>query len=104
RHDVQQDDVLERERVGRLQGEEGAEEEDGRDPERGSEQDSRDEQQRGGRLGGSGRELTAGNRTCTLDRVCSVMFRVSDVVDEVARARGRAVRAERGQRLAPARE
>src|SRR5439155_19423696 len=68
------------------------------------EQNRRDEQQRGDRLGGSRRELTAGNRTSTLDRVRSVMFRVADVVDEVARARGRAVRAEGGQRFAPARE
>ena len=95
--------MLERERVRGLQREERAEQEDGRDPERGGEQDRRDEQQRGDRLGRSGRELTPGDRTGTLDGVCPVMLHIADVVDEVTRARGRAVGAEGGQGLAPAR-
>ena len=50
------------------------------------------------------RKLAARDRPRALDRMHAVVRRVADVVDEVARARRRAVRGEGGERLAPAGE
>ena len=96
--------MLECERVRRLQREEAAEEQDGRDPERRGAQGRRDQEQRGHSLRGPGGELTTGNRPRALDGMHPIVLRVTDVVDEVARARGRAVGGERGQGFAPARK
>ena len=66
--------MLERERVGRLQRNEAAEQEDGRDPEWYSEQDRRDEQKRGDRLGGSRWQLAARDRAGALYGMSAVVL------------------------------
>ena len=104
RHHVEQYDVLQQQRVGGLQREEDAEEEDRRDAERCDEQHGREEQPCGKRLGEPWRQLAARDRPGALEWVDAVVGRVTDVVDEVARARGSAIGGQRGERLTPARQ
>src|SRR5213078_2217394 len=81
-----------------------AEEEDRGNPERGNEQHGAEDEQRGQGLRRPRRELPARDRPRALHRMETVVRGVTDVVDEIARARRGAVRGERGKRLAPARE
>src|SRR5919199_2448434 len=101
RHHVDQDDVLQPERVRPLKCKEADEEGDGHEPER------RDRDEGGGDEHGRQRErgalaqLAARNRSRALDRVRAVERRVADVVDEVGGAGGGTVARESREGVRP---
>jgi hypothetical protein len=101
RHHVEQHDMLQRQRVRRLQREERAQEEDRRKPERCNQQYGTEDQHRSQHLGHARRQLAPRDRTRPLDGMLPVERRVAHVVDEVARAGRGAVRGKRGEGFAP---
>ena len=99
---VDENDVLQPERVRGLEAGEEAEESDGSVAEPRRQRDREHRERRGEHECRPRRELATRDRPALLERVRAVGVAVEHVVDEVRRARGGAVRGERSSRLHPA--